>query len=337
MTEEGEVWKWISGYENKYKISSYGNIYSELSKRFLKPNKHNSGYCVIKLQNNERKTFMIHRLVAESFIGKIPKGQVVDHIDRNKKNNHVTNLRITTYSENNLNKPPTLTHAKSLEKAIVKCNENNNIIEEYDSFNKALSSIVAKSSRNGLSKALKTGELYKGYIWRYKETHHVGFKAIKMIDGISYNNYEINELGIIRTLSYKKIMTPTQQGECLKYYIVTLVDIEGKRHPHRLHRILMSVFKPINNMENMVVNHIDKNTLNNKLDNLEWVTQKQNVIYSCGKKVAKVDIKTNAVLTIYNDLHSAFQDIGKEYGSNIRNVCNGQRKSAYGYSWKWVE
>ena len=44
-----------------------------------------------------------------------------------------------------------------------------------------------------------------------------------------------------------------------------------------IHRLLMVTFKPIANMEDMEVNHIDGNKLNNNFDNLEWCTTKENL------------------------------------------------------------
>ena len=100
MAAEAEIWKEIVGFEGNYKISTHGRVYSQLSKKMLTPNKHNSGYNVVKLiKDNERKTFLIHRLVVETFNGKIDDELVVEHIDRNKQNNNLINLRVVSRSE----------------------------------------------------------------------------------------------------------------------------------------------------------------------------------------------------------------------------------------------
>ena len=51
---------------------------------------------------NKKKTtnLKISRLVYKTFIGKIPKGYVVDHIDGNKRNDQITNLQLISPSEN---------------------------------------------------------------------------------------------------------------------------------------------------------------------------------------------------------------------------------------------
>ena len=48
-------------------------------------------------------TYCVHRLIAEAFIGPIPDGYEIDHINRNRADNRISNLRIVTRSENNRN------------------------------------------------------------------------------------------------------------------------------------------------------------------------------------------------------------------------------------------
>lgn len=94
-----EIWKDIKGYETLYQVSNLGRVKSIKNgrNRLLKPALISSGYYQVQLQN---RRFLIHRLVAEAFIKAIPEGYVVDHIDRNKLNNNVDNLRIITRAKN---------------------------------------------------------------------------------------------------------------------------------------------------------------------------------------------------------------------------------------------
>lgn len=88
--------KEITGYNGRYTIDELGNIYSKGIK--MSPFKINSGYLAIKLRNRDNsKTYLIHRLVAEYFL---EGSGVVDHIDGNRLNNHVTNLRYCSQKEN---------------------------------------------------------------------------------------------------------------------------------------------------------------------------------------------------------------------------------------------
>ena len=92
----------ISYYQNYY-IFNNGKIYSKSAKKYLKPFSDGSGYlCIGLTKNNIKKSFRIHRLVAEFFIkNSDPENKiVVNHKDGNKQNNKKNNLEWVTSSEN---------------------------------------------------------------------------------------------------------------------------------------------------------------------------------------------------------------------------------------------
>ena len=61
------------------------------------------------------------------------------------------------------------------------------------------------------------------------------------------------------------------------YYRVRLTLANGKRRNFPVHRLVLGMFSPINNMTELQVNHIDGNKHNNTLNNLEWCTSKENI------------------------------------------------------------
>lgn len=97
MTEE---WKWIKEYEGLYQISNLGRLKSfhrnKSEGRIMSLANINGWYFTVILRdgNGEYSTKRIHQLVAEHFIGEIPKGYQVHHKDGNKQNNNVDNLEI---------------------------------------------------------------------------------------------------------------------------------------------------------------------------------------------------------------------------------------------------
>ena len=94
----------IIGYKN-YLIYDDGRIWSNNVKRFLKPELDKDGYERIYLRaNNKRRKFMIHRLVAEYYLINPNNYPTVDHIDRCKTNNNISNLRWASLSTQNINK-----------------------------------------------------------------------------------------------------------------------------------------------------------------------------------------------------------------------------------------
>ena len=90
----------IQGYPN-YLVYDDGRIFSKQTNIFLKPSKNKGGYYHVGLsKNNKAKTFRIHRLVGLHYLPKVQGKDIIDHIDGDKINNHVNNLRWTTNIEN---------------------------------------------------------------------------------------------------------------------------------------------------------------------------------------------------------------------------------------------
>ena len=110
-----EIWKAIDKYEGIYEISSLGRVrsakgkitYSELGEvrhwkqRIFKQKIDRQGYKRVTLYKNKvGKSFLVHRLVAISFLKPDSDRNIVNHKDGNPQNNHVENLEWATYSEN---------------------------------------------------------------------------------------------------------------------------------------------------------------------------------------------------------------------------------------------
>lgn len=72
--------------------------------------KNGTGYMQARING---KLYCIHRVVYEAFVGEIPSGMQVDHIDRNKERNVPENLRVCTPSQNSLN---TIRNDRSVER-----------------------------------------------------------------------------------------------------------------------------------------------------------------------------------------------------------------------------
>jgi hypothetical protein len=96
-----ELWKDVPNYYGLYQVSNLGRVRRFGESKILAGSRAGKGYSYfIFVKNNRKKGHYLHRLVASLFIGTIPKGYVVNHLDGNKLNNHVGNLEICTYSDN---------------------------------------------------------------------------------------------------------------------------------------------------------------------------------------------------------------------------------------------
>lgn len=88
-----EIFKDVDEIDN-YEISNYGRSRNKKTGKFLKPKNNTGGYKYVDLCKDGKKyQRMIHRLVAIAFIPNPNNYETVDHLDRNRQNNHVNNLR----------------------------------------------------------------------------------------------------------------------------------------------------------------------------------------------------------------------------------------------------
>lgn len=101
--------EFIVGYENLYKINKKGEIYTCWFNRIMNPSVNKSGYSFVSLvkgkrEEQKRVKCFIHRLIALQWIPNPSNLPEVDHIDRDKTNNSIENLRWVSRTENANNK-----------------------------------------------------------------------------------------------------------------------------------------------------------------------------------------------------------------------------------------
>lgn len=105
--------------------------------------------------------------------------------------------------------------------------------------------------------------------------------------------YTVNDKGEFFSDNSGKMKTRDRAGT--EYQIINFSTVDGKKKTFRAHRLVLMAFNPIENMENLQVNHKDGNKKNNKIDNLEWCSASENQIhaYKNGLNVARKGEKSN--------------------------------------------
>lgn len=168
------MWKDISGYEGLYLVSNIGEVKGLKRNRILSPGKNHKGYYIVSLtKKGTKKTFSIHRLVAEAFIPNPNNLPQVNHKNGIKTCNEDWNLEWTNNSGNQKH-----AFANGLQTNVGNNNPNIRGVDQFDldgDFIKHWNSIYDITNTLGYSRSsiwrCCTGK-YKtshGYIWRYTE------------------------------------------------------------------------------------------------------------------------------------------------------------------------
>ena len=167
------------------------------------------------------------------------------------------------------------------------------------------------------------------------------WKSISGYEGL----YEVSDLGRVKSLNYKhtgteKIMKMVKR---IDGYLHVGLCKDGHKKQLLVHRLVAETFIP--NPANLgTVNHKDENKTNNVVGNLEWMSMKDNTNYgtrnkrvaeALSKQIQMFDKSTGELLATFPSINEAGRVTGT-YQSNISTCCNGERKSAGGYVWRYA-
>ena len=165
------------------------------------------------------------------------------------------------------------------------------------------------------------------------------------VDGEIYENYEVSNMGRVRSLNYRHTDKVQVLKPCVstRGYLLVCLSKNGKRKMCLVHRLVAFAFIEIeienDDTENKTeVNHIDENKTNNRVENLEWCNREQNNNH--GTRTERTSKKVRCVETgeVFESIHEVERKLGLSKG-NICECCNGKgnRKTCGGFHWEYVD
>ena len=149
---------WIKlSFNENYAINIDGEVANLKTGLIVKGSERN-GYLRISIRN---KQYSIHRLVWETFNKPIPEGYYIDHIDGNKSNNALSNLRLVTQSDNMKN---AMKNGHKGQILVLQYDKKGNFIQEFESIQKAADAMGV--SHAAIRSAIDRNGTCKNYIWQ---------------------------------------------------------------------------------------------------------------------------------------------------------------------------
>ena len=352
VNEIKEEWKDFP-IDKNYLVSNKGEIKNKTTGNiFCGSLDKISGYMRTAIN---KKSYAIHYMVALTFIPNPENKKTVNHIDKIRTNNRVENLEWSTHAEQNIHKNIKTKEYKSHKngKKILRIDkETNNIIETYETImlaSKWILENINKTNTNNMDiyKVLRdiscslSGKInrnknnYFGYnfIWKFEETNNIIQDEIwKPIVDVEKKGYYISNFGRIKSPNNKIKDTFGITGG---YYEMKF----DKKH-YKIHRLVATYF--IDNPENKpFVNHKNGDKFNNKVNNLEWCTNQENIqhAYNMGLNsrvscIIQYDKEGKNIIKEFNSINDASRELNINCNS-ISACCRGITLQTNGYHFKY--
>tara|TARA_B100001094_G_C18106905_1_gene758901 strand:+ start:226 stop:1356 length:1131 start_codon:yes stop_codon:yes gene_type:complete len=305
-----EIWKTISDAPG-YEISNFGNIKNIKTNKLITINyerlKRDNKRARPGLSTNGKiKSYYLHRIVAEHFIDNPNNLPEVNHIDGDFYNNKASNLEWISKIDNMRHANHNQLIKRYTRKVILTNKETGEVHQFYKvtdcaSFLKYSPSMISLTCNNK-----RTDKLYDIKYEKHERTIDEDENTIWK-EYPECKKYLVSNTGEIKNKKTNRIMMGSKVNG---YRFVTLFIKTGEPKLNRLiHRMVAQTFIP-NRDEKPVVNHKDTNILNNNVQNLEWVTYKENMNTEetiCNlkkgknsKTILQIDIHTKEILNIIN-------------------------------------
>lgn len=120
------------------------------------------------------------------------------------------------------------------------------------------------------------------------------WKEISLLGG----RYSASTLGNIRNNRTGTVLKPIVSN---RGYAMVYIKYQSIKKGYQIHRLILSTFNPIKNWEKLQVNHKNWDVLDNRLDNLEWVTGKENLLKRRINSFPNTIKELNKLFLLYTD------------------------------------
>ena len=315
-----------------YEVSDSGCVRHVETGRHRKLLVRQDGYTSVTIR---RHPYLVHHLVMRAHIGLTPPGHNIDHIDRNRSNNTLGNLRFATPSTQNQNRGVV---TRKVDHSVVRIDEQGAetlynciaVAAEALQSTRKMPTVITR-----IYAAVRTGCLYQGFLWKKRKQNDCQWTPIPSSVIYGHQGYFASPDGQIKMLDGRGTLGSNHSSG------YRFVNIMGKKT--RVHILIAGTFlEPLEGRS--LVNHKNGDKTDNRVSNLEYVNHRENtthahttgLIAQAPGRVVEACNNEGHVLASYDSLHAAGRAVSG-FCSNIVACCQGRQKSAYGFTWRYRE
>jgi hypothetical protein len=278
-----------------YLIYPDGRVFSVINDHFIRPAVVKGSHVHhLEKTSGATKFMTVHRAVAEMFCPNPENKPIVTHIDGDSLNNHYTNLKWVTQSENydyNQVKAGCIKIYQKFPDEVFLIEHNS--IQDAVEYTGILRDVISRCLRGERKTAKdKNGQVCTfEYVNKPQENEEIPENSVEVNGYPEY--YVTNDGRIFSTKRGKKKWMKLRERNG---YVSVKLSSDNKRKNFFVHRLVAEHFiedKPENYQE-MQVNHIDGVRNNNHISNLEYVTASQNTKHSYEKLGRKASENVSA-------------------------------------------
>ena len=326
-----EFWKGVFSPYERYEISSYGNCRNKITGRALRPLSI-GGYKAFVLQGpSKQKEYLAHRLVALAFLSNNEGAQaVVHHKNGVRDDNRIENLEWASVSKNAKLAKKSAPTSKNL-RPVAQHTVAGEFVKNWQSLAHAVKGLGLKKGAQS-----KIGECCKGrrktcggFCWSFIAPDIIKGEAWKdlTVNGVTLG---ISSAGRIRGERGKVVYgSKTDSG---------YMRAEAGGRKFMVHRLVAEAFLPAPTYGQSQVNHLNNERLDNRVENLEWISPSDNSKHSAylrWKSVIASNLKTSEI-RIFNSVKEAAAILGM-CSDSVTKVLRNRRPSCKSWTFTYQQ
>ena len=331
-----ELWKSLDFMElSDYQISTFGNVKTVYNGYVTRGSKNAEGYLMTILTGaGFTKNQLAHRVSALAFWPNPENKPSVDHLDQNKENNHVLNLRWATYHEQRDNTTKTSTNKSG--RPVCQYDLQGNFIKLWDNLTRASEGV--KITKGAITVACRNPtRTAAAHFWRYYDDIAGDFSGEiwKDIPLPKWERYMASNMGRIKQREGRIVLGTIKKSG----YVRTAVEVNGEKIREYTHRLIGYAFLDLLLYPELDINHENGRKDDNRLINLNMKDRSGNMLHAVENGLRKairinvLDINDNVVST-YPSINQAEKALSVS-SHTIKDACRDGKPIFNNYTLKY--